>query len=258
MKNFSSWAFRLKQLLADVDVKIPLGHAYELLAAGMKHNSYASLVQLESEALGQARLVIFDVASLRDRARTLGVDLDRVRYLSDFLDILDEPDAMPSTAGGVIYQRFGKASGPICSHSLMWSAGRILEHCEHESLKPIAAMLYEFNEKSYWKTSADGVPRRVVLKSVDDARVVTAFSRWLEPVGEHLCSDSVWSWSFDANVRLAGYTDGYEVPVKGVIRINKLGRMLLGSAQITQLIQVDEPQMFDDHMDQGEVYGGYD
>lgn len=254
MKKFSSWAFRLKQLLADVNVKIPLGHAHELLAAGLKHNSYASLVQLESDALGQAQLVIFDEVLLRDRARTLQVNLDRVDYLSDFLDILDEPAATPSTAGGVIYERFGKASGAICNRSLMWSTGQILEHCDHESLKPIAAMLYEFNEKSYWKTNADGVPHQVVLKSVDDARVVTAYSRWLEPVGEHLCSDSAWSWSFDANVRLAGYTDGYEVPVKGIIRINKLGRMLLGSAQITQLIQVGEPQMFDDYMDQGDVY----
>ena len=80
----------------------------------------------------------------------------------------------------------------------------------------------------------------------------------MKPAGTHACSDSAWSWDFEGHVRLAGYSDGYEVPVEGSIRINKLGRMLLGSAEITRLVQVGEPQMFDDDMDQGDVYGGYD
>lgn len=253
MKAFSSWAFRLKQLLADVDVKIPLGHAYELLAGGLKHNSYASLVQLESDALAQAQLIVFDVASVRARARLLNVDLNPAKYLSDFLDILNDPDARPSSDMEGIYARFGSASGPICDASLSWSIGRVLEHCGHENLNPIAALLYDLNKKSYWTTSAEGVTHQVTLKSAQDAPVVTEFNR-LEPVGTHHCSDSAWSWSFGGHVRLAGYTDGYEVPVKGSIRINKLGRMLLGSAEITRLVQVGEAKMFDDDMDQGDVF----
>ena len=85
MTAFSSWAFRLKQLLADVGVTIPLGHAYELLAAGLKHNSYASLTQLESNALGQAQLIVFDVDSVRARARSLDVNLEPARACSHYL-----------------------------------------------------------------------------------------------------------------------------------------------------------------------------
>lgn len=256
MTAFSSWAFRLKQLLADVGVTIPLGHAYELLAAGLKHNSYASLKQLESNALGQAQLIVFDVDSVRARARSLDVDLKPAKYLSDFLDILDDPDAVPSSDKGVIYMRFGSASGPICNASLEWSVGRILKRCAHESLRPIASLLYGLNRKSYWK-SFDGYPREITLTSVQDAHVETLYNR-MKPAGTHACSDSAWSWDFEGHVRLAGYSDGYEVPVVGSIRINKLGRMLLGSAEITRLVQVGEPQMFDDDIDQGDVYGGYD
>lgn len=256
MKAFSSWAFRLKQLLADVGVAIPLGHAYELLAAGLKHNSYASLTQLESNALGQAQLIVFDVDSVRARARSLDVDLEPAKYLSDFLDILDDPNAVPTSDKSVIYVRFGSASGPICNSSLKWSVERILERCGHASLRPIASLLYGLNRKSYWESS-DGYPREITLTRVQDAHVVT-LCNWITPAGTHTCSDSAWSWDFEGNVRLAGYSDGYEVPVEGNIRINKLGRMLLGSAEITRLVQVGEPHMFDDDMDQGDVYGGYD
>lgn len=253
MTAFSSWAFRLKQLLADVGVKIPLGHAYELLAAGMKHNSYASLAQLELDALGQAQLIVFDVDLVRARAYSLDVDLASVKYLSDFLDILDDPDEEPSSENGGIYMRFGSASGPISNISLEWSIERVLEHCGHESLNPIATLLYDLNRKSYWK-SVDGCPREITLTSVQDARVVTLCNR-LEVVGTHACSDSAWLWNFGGHVRLVGYSDGYEVPVEGSIRINKLGRMLLGSAEVTRLVQVGKPQMFDnDDMDQGDVY----
>ncbi|MBY0411146.1 MAG: hypothetical protein K2Q97_13720 [Burkholderiaceae bacterium] len=158
MTVFSSWAFRLKQLLADVGVKIPLGHVYELLAAGLKHNSYASLVQLESDALGQAQLIIFDEASVRARAHSLNVDLNPAKYLSDFLDILNDPDARPSSEMNGIFMRFGSASGPISNHSVKWSVGRVLEHCGHENLNPIAALLYDSNAKSYWSTSPEGLP----------------------------------------------------------------------------------------------------
>lgn len=254
MTAFSSWAFRLKQLLADVGVAIPLGHANELLAAGLKHNSYASLIQLESDALDQAQLIVFDEASVRVRARALDVDLDPARFLSDFLDILNDPDKEPSSDTNGIFARFGSARGPISNQSLTWSVGRVLEHCGHENLNPIAALLYDLNAKSYWSTSAEGTPCQVTLTSVRDAHVVTWFN-WLEPVGTHACSDDAWSWSFGGHVRLAGYSDGYEVPVEGSIQINKLGRMLLGSAEITRLVQVGEAQIFDDDMDQGDVYG---
>lgn len=254
MTAFSSWAFRLKRLLADVGVKIPLGHANELLAAGLKHNSYASLMQLDADALDQAQLIVFDVDSVRARACSLDVDLEPATYLSDFLDILDDPDQMPSSDKGAVYMRFGSVSGPVSNQSLTWSIGRLLEHCEHENLNPIAALLYDLSAKSYWAAGADGYPYKVTLTSVRDARVVTQFSQ-LEAVGAHACSDSAWSWNFVGHVRLAGYSEGYEVPVEGNIRINKLGRMLLGSAEITRLVQVGKPQMFDDDMDQGDVYG---
>lgn len=253
MTDFSSWAFRLKRLLSDVGVKIPLGHAYELLAAGLNHNSYASLMQLESDALGQAQLIIFDEAAVRARAHSLNVDLNPAKHLSDFLDILNDPDERPSSEMNGIFMRFGSANGPISNHSLEWSVGRMLEQCGHENLNPIAALLYDLNAKSYWSTSAEGFPYKVTLTSVHEARVNTQVSR-LAAVGTHACSDSAWSWSFSGHVRLAGYSDGYEVPVEGTIRINKLGRMLLGSADITQLVQVGKPQMFDDDMDQGDVY----
>ena len=228
MTAFSTWAHHLKDHLASLGVMIPLGHAHELLAAGLKHNTRASLLALEGHVLPHAQHVVFLDDALRNRATTLGIDLSPLPNISKVLDILDDPDEKLSPAG-VHYLLTPRANGPISNSSFRNRIFLLVEECEHELQHTIARQL-------------NGVRAKTMVN-------------WLENEEPVVNRDGDWEWTFSGFTRLADSTVGYQVPVSGTIVLRKVGRRLLGSARLTKLERTGAPQPFDDDMDQGDVYG---
>jgi hypothetical protein len=228
MSSFSTWAFRLKNHLTSAGVSIQLGHAQELLASGLNHNTRASFLATEAELLPRAQHVVFLAEAIRNRAAVLGIDLSPVRSLDEILDILGDPDGAIEPTPSLSLQLI-EGSGPISDHSFRERVFQLIEQGEHNLPSHLARQL--------------GSTR---------ARTIAAIVYKEESLTE---AQREWVWTFSGWTRRMDLTSGLQIPVSGVLSIPKIGRTLLGSACITRLDRTGDPQPFDDEMDQGDVYG---
>ena len=75
MTRFTSWSGIVHTTLSTLYPHFKLGQARELLAAGLGHNTYASLRARDLAALESAKYVVLDVERLIQRAADMGVPL---------------------------------------------------------------------------------------------------------------------------------------------------------------------------------------
>jgi hypothetical protein len=75
MTRFTSWSGIVHATLATLYPCFKLGQARELLAAGLGHNTYASLRLHDLAALESAKYVVLDLERLMRRAADMGVPL---------------------------------------------------------------------------------------------------------------------------------------------------------------------------------------
>jgi hypothetical protein len=75
MTRFTSWSGIVHKTLSSLSPSFKLGHARELLAAGLGHKTYASLRLHDLAALESAEYVVLDLERLMQRAADIGVPL---------------------------------------------------------------------------------------------------------------------------------------------------------------------------------------
>jgi hypothetical protein len=75
MTRFTSWSGIVHTTLSTLYPYFKLGQARELLAAGLGHNTYASLRLQDLVALESAKYVVLDLERLMQRAADIGVPL---------------------------------------------------------------------------------------------------------------------------------------------------------------------------------------
>jgi hypothetical protein len=75
MTRFTTWSGIVHTTLSTLYPFFKLGHARELLAAGLGHNTYASLRLYDLAALESAEYVVLDLERLMQRAAGIGVPL---------------------------------------------------------------------------------------------------------------------------------------------------------------------------------------
>jgi hypothetical protein len=75
MTRFTSWSGVVHTTLSTLYPHFKLGQARELLAAGLGHNTYASLRMLDLAALESAQYVVLDLERLMQRAADMGMPL---------------------------------------------------------------------------------------------------------------------------------------------------------------------------------------
>jgi hypothetical protein len=75
MTRFTSWSGIVHTTLSTLYPYFKLGQARELLAAGLGHNTYASLRLHDLAALESAKYVVLDLERLMQRAADIGVPL---------------------------------------------------------------------------------------------------------------------------------------------------------------------------------------
>lgn len=75
MTRFTSWSGIVHTTLSTLYPRFKLGQAQELLAAGLGHNTYASLRIHDLTALESAKYVVLDLERLIQRASEIGVPL---------------------------------------------------------------------------------------------------------------------------------------------------------------------------------------
>lgn len=82
MTRFTNWSGIVHTTLSTLYPYFKLGQARELLAAGLGHNTYASLRQHDLDALESARYVVLDLERLLQRAAGMGVQLTLEQWWS--------------------------------------------------------------------------------------------------------------------------------------------------------------------------------
>ena len=228
MPSFSTWAHRLKTHLHSAGVLIPLGHAQELLASGLGHNTLASFLVSEVDALKRADHVVLREDAMQKRAAALNIDLSPVTRLSEILDILDDPNGEPDFDGLSI--RSPNLSGPICDRSF-------------QDRVPLIVEQFELTLPKFWAEKFGGVQGKTVVAEVHDS------GPFPESEGERC-----WYWTFAGWTRVRNQSSGLQMPVHGVLVFPRIGRTLFGAAELSRLDRTGDPQPFDDDMDQGDVY----